>query len=125
MRLSPQLTVDGTAVHLPVSNRVAPLLDELAILYADRPGDIGALLNRHASTVLALDHAVVSEDSTDYGRAMCAAEADATRDALLDEIDAAAHVDAVLSPDDAISLGTRLTRLAAHIRHRTNRTPHA
>lgn len=118
--IRPQLTADGRAVRLALADRVAPLLDELALAYADRPAELGALLDRHAAAVLALDYAVCSEDSTDYGRAMRAAEADGTRDALLDECPAVVTLDDLLTPDDAISLATRITKHAAHIRHNEN-----
>ncbi|MFF4751794.1 hypothetical protein [Streptomyces sp. NPDC001270] len=120
--IRPQVTADGRAVRIPLADRIAPVLDELAIAYANQPDVIGALLDRHAATVLALDHAVCSEDSTDYGRAMAAAEADGTREALLDECPAAAHPDDLLSPDEAVTLATRLTKRAAHIRNTQNRS---
>jgi hypothetical protein len=120
--IRPQLTADGTAVRLPIADRAAHVLDELALAYADRPEELGALLDRHAATVLALDYAVCSEDSTDYGRAICAAEADGTREALLEECPAAVTLDDLLTPDEAVTLAARITKHAAHIRNTANRS---
>lgn len=120
--IRPTLTADGTAVRLPVAAHTAPLLDELAVAFADRPEDIAALLRAHAATVTALDYAVCADHVPDHVRAIRAAEADGTRDALLDECPAAAHLDEHLSPDEAITLGTRLTKFAAHIRLTRNRS---
>jgi hypothetical protein len=117
--IRPQLSADGLAVRLPLAEHVDPLLDELALAYAQDPDAVGRLLAAHAASVVALDFAACSDDATDYGRAMRAAEADATREALLDECPAAVAVDPLLAPDDAISLAGRITRAAAHIRHRT------
>ncbi|MGW4602702.1 hypothetical protein ACWENS_05430 [Streptomyces sp. NPDC004532] len=122
MTLRLSLTADGAAIRLPVVQHIAPLVDELALLFASDPEQIGALLRGHAAAVVALDHAVCSDDATDVMRAMRVAEADGTRDALLDELDATATTDPVLGPDDAISLATRLTKHAAHIRHHKNGT---
>jgi hypothetical protein len=58
----------------------------------------------------------------DHVRHMRAAEADGTREALLADLPAENQADPLLSPDDAITLATRLTRLAAHIRNTPNRT---
>jgi hypothetical protein len=58
----------------------------------------------------------------DHVRAIRAAEADATRDALLDELPSADRLDDVLGPDDAITLATRITKCAAHIRLTKNRS---
>ncbi|MEI5099028.1 hypothetical protein RB200_10760 [Streptomyces sp. PmtG] len=117
--IRPQLSADGLAVRLPLFEHVDPLLDDLALAYAQDPEAVGRLLAAHAARVVALDVAMCSEDATDYGRAVRAAEADATREALLDDCPAAVAVDLVLAPDDAISLAGRITRAAAHIRHRT------
>ncbi|MGW0134861.1 hypothetical protein [Streptomyces sp. NPDC003299] len=122
--ITPQITPDGHTVRLPLAQHAAPLLDELAIAYANDPGTVGTLLLAHAAAVLCLDHAAVSDDATDYERAIRAAEADATREALLDDCPAAATLDPLLTPDEAITLGTRLTRRAAHIRHTTAKDPH-
>ncbi|MFD4880042.1 hypothetical protein ACFWOB_42695 [Streptomyces sp. NPDC058420] len=121
--ISPQLTVDGQAVRLPLGSRVAALLDDLALSYTADPDTVGALLAAHAARVLRLDFAECSEDAPDHVRAMRAAEADGTREALLDECPSADRLDDVLTPDDAITLGTRLTKHAAHIRHRMTRSP--
>ncbi|WP_432194749.1 hypothetical protein [Streptomyces sp. bgisy027] len=117
--IRPQLSADGLAVRLPLAEHVDPLLDELALAYAEDPDAVGSLLAAHAASVVALDYVACSDDATDYERAMRAAEADATREALLDDCPAAATVDPLLDPDDAISLATRITRTAALIRHRT------
>jgi hypothetical protein len=58
----------------------------------------------------------------DHVRHMRAAEADGTREALLADLPAEHQADPLLGPDDAITLATRLTRLAGHIRHTPNRT---
>lgn len=117
--MRPQLSADGLAVRLTLAEHVDPLLDELALAYAQDPDAVGRLLAAHAASVVALDYAMCSDDATDYGRAMRAAEADATREALLDDCPAAVAVDPLLAPDDAITLAGRITRTAAHIRHRT------
>jgi hypothetical protein len=117
-----QLTTDGTAVRLPLADRVAVLVDELAMAYADNPDDVGRLLAAHAARVFAVDYAECSEDMPDHVRAIRAAEADATRDALLDELPSADRLDDVLGPDDAITLATRITKCAAHIRLTKNRS---
>ncbi|GGR80714.1 hypothetical protein GCM10010252_19030 [Streptomyces aureoverticillatus] len=117
--IRPQLSADGLAVRLPLGEHVDPLLDELALAYAQDPETVGRLLAAHAASVVALDYARCSEDATDYGRAVRAAEADASREALLDDCPAAAVLDPLLGADDAITLATRLTQAAAHIRHRT------
>ncbi|MGW8988682.1 hypothetical protein ACWGRF_01905 [Streptomyces zhihengii] len=114
--LRPQLTASGEAVRLPVSNLVAPLFDSLAVAYTADPDTIGRLLARHAASVLALDYLAVSDDATDYELAMRAAESDGSLEALLAEVDGADELDPVLTPHDAIGLGTVLTRLAARAR---------
>ncbi|RSS59547.1 hypothetical protein [Streptomyces sp. WAC01280] len=122
--IRPTLTADGTAVRLAVTLAVSPLLDELALAFADDPKQMGRLLAAHAASVAALDFAVVSDDTPDWERAMRAAEADGTRDALLGGLESAERLDDVLDPDDAISLATALTKLAAHIRNtRKEHTP--
>ncbi|WIC89753.1 hypothetical protein SEA_SOJO_35 [Streptomyces phage SoJo] len=115
--IRPQLTNDGTAVRFPLAEHVDRLVDDLAIAYAADPDSVGRLLAGHAAAVLALDFAACSETETDYGRAMRAAEADGTREALLDELPP--QVDPTYAPDDAITLAGRITRFAAAIRHRT------
>ncbi|MFG2650930.1 hypothetical protein [Streptomyces sp. NPDC048436] len=117
--IRPQLSADGRAIRFPLAEHVDPLLDELALAYAQDPEIVGRLLAAHAASVLALDFALCSEDATDYGRAMRAAQADATREALVDDCPAAVALDPLLDPDDAITLAGRITRAAAHIRHRT------
>ncbi|WP_416964388.1 hypothetical protein [Streptomyces sp. Agncl-13] len=112
----PQLTADGLAVRLPVAHRTARVLDELALAYAQGPEDVGRLLALHAAHVVRLDHAVVSEDMAEYERNIRAAQADASREALLAEAPSADGLDPLLGPDDAITLAGRITRFAARIR---------
>lgn len=114
--IRPQLAADGRAVRL-ADDRPDVLLDELAAAYARNPDTLAALLAEHADALDALDHAQANPDATDYGRAMRAAEADGTRDALYGELPSPAVLDHILTPDEAITLGTRLTRRAAYIRH--------
>lgn len=121
--IRPQLTADGTAVRLPLAERVASLLDDLAIAYTEEPERLGRLLTDHATRVLAADFAECSDDATDYGRAVRHAEADGTREALLDELPAENRFDPQYDPDAAISLAGRITRCAAHIRHTTAKEP--
>lgn len=117
--MKPQLTVSGEAVRLPLSDYVAPLLDSLAVAYADDTDMVGRLLARHAASVLAADHAAVSDDATDWERAMRAAESDASLEALLSTVDAADALDPILTADEAVTLSTRLMRLVARIRRTT------
>lgn len=121
--IRPQLSADGLAVRLPLGEHVDPLLDELALAYAQDPDVVGRLLAAHAASVVALDFAMCSDDTTDYGRAMRAAEADATREALVEECPAAVALDPLLDPDSAITFATRTTRLAAQIRHGATKEP--
>lgn len=115
--IRPTLTADGHAVRLPIRDQItAPLLDDLAVAYVDDPATLAALLRAHAAMVLRLDHAVCSDDTPDHVRQMRAAEADGTREALLDALPADHQMDPLLLPDEAVSLATRMTRLAAHIR---------
>lgn len=119
--IRPTLTADGTAVRLPIRDQItAPLLDDLATAYAADPDTVGRLLAEHAAAVAALDHAAHAPDAPDHVRATRAAEADGTRDALLAELPDAHH-DPQYGPHAAISLATRITRLAAHIRMRSTR----
>ncbi|MEU8989998.1 hypothetical protein AB0C98_26805 [Streptomyces sp. NPDC048558] len=117
--IRPTLTADGFAVRLPVADRAEELLDSLAVAYAAAPEAVGGLLISHGANVVRLDHAVVSEDMPEYERAVRAAEADGTREALLAEAPPAETLDDLLGPDDAITLAGRITRLAAYIRHRS------
>ncbi|WP_329148761.1 hypothetical protein OIU91_21195 [Streptomyces sp. NBC_01456] len=121
--IRPQLSADGLAVRLPIAARVEQLLDGLALAYAEDADAVGRLLTTHGANVVRLDHAVVCEDMPEYERAMRAAAADGSREALLAEAPVADDLDDRLDPDTAITLAGRLTRLAAHIRHRTNRSP--
>ncbi|MFI5993134.1 hypothetical protein ACIBAC_15030 [Streptomyces sp. NPDC051362] len=116
--ITPQLTVDGTAVQVPIRGRAVALVDELALAYAENPDDFGRLLAAHAASVLRLDFAECSETAPEHVIAMRAAEADGTREALLDELPSAERLDEVLDPESAISLATRLTKLAAAVRRR-------
>jgi hypothetical protein len=120
-----QLTTDGTAVRLPLADRVAVLVDELAMAYADNADDLGRLLAAHAARVFAVDYAECSDSVPDHVRDIRAAEADDTREALLDELPSADRLDDVLGPDDAITLATRLTKLAAAIRRGEQLAPPA
>lgn len=115
--MRPGLTSAGDRVRLPVAEQLlAPLLDDLAIAYAEDPVNVGQLLAAHAGSVLRLDHAAVSEDMPEYERAIRAGQADESREALLAELPAE-HTDPLLTADLAITLAGRLTHLAAHIRH--------
>ncbi|WP_430479344.1 hypothetical protein ACQZM9_21940 [Streptomyces sp. P11-1] len=115
--IRPGLTAAGDRVRLPVGEQLlAPLVDALAIAYTEDPETVGQLLAGHAVSVLALDYAACSDDVPEHVRAMRAAEADGSREALLDSLPAEVQQDPLLLPDDAITLATRLTRLASHIR---------
>lgn len=122
--ITPQLTTDGRMVRLPLADHAAPLLDELALAYAQDPDTVVRLLTAHATRVTALDYIACSEDAAEYERAIRAAQADTTREALLGECPSAPTLDPLLGPDDAVTLGTRLTRQAAHIRNTKNRSSH-
>ncbi|QKN87678.1 hypothetical protein SEA_CUMBERBATCH_36 [Streptomyces phage Cumberbatch] len=116
--LRPTLTADGTAVRLPIRDQLlAPLLDDLATAYAEDPSLLGTLLRAHAESVRRLDQAVADDAMPDYERAMRAAGVDATRELLLDELPTECQTDPRLSPDAAITVAGRITRLAGHIRH--------
>ncbi|MFJ7267279.1 hypothetical protein ACIQV3_11540 [Streptomyces sp. NPDC099050] len=121
--IAPQLTADGRAVRWPIADRLAPLVDDLALAYAEDPDGVGQLLADHAAHVRRLDFAQCSEDMPEYERCIRAAQADSTRDALLDELPRTPQVDALLTPDDAITYATRLTKLAAFSRLTRNRNP--
>ncbi|MGA5084060.1 hypothetical protein [Streptomyces pseudogriseolus] len=121
--ITPQLTNDGRMVRLPLTDHAAPLLDELALAYAQDPDAVGRLLTAHAASVAALDYIACSEDAAEYERAVRAAAADGTREALLDECPSAPTLDPLLGPDDAVTLGTRLTRQAARIRNTSTKEP--
>ncbi|MFE5674504.1 hypothetical protein ACFQ7B_00235 [Streptomyces erythrochromogenes] len=121
--IAPQLTADGRAVRWPIAERLAPLVDDLALAYAEDPHAIGRLLKLHAAHVARLDYAQCSDDMPEYERCMRAAQADGSRDALLDEMPSAPQVDALLAPDDAIAYAARITRLAARTHLAQNRTP--
>lgn len=122
--IRPTLTADGTAVRLPIRDAItAPLLDALAVAYAEDPQQLGLLLVEHAARVIALDLAVVDDDAADYERSVRAAEADGTRDALLEELPIEQQLDPQYGPDAAIALATRITRHAAHIRHHSTKEP--
>ncbi|MGW2130422.1 hypothetical protein [Streptomyces coelicoflavus] len=122
--IRPTLTADGTAVRLPIRDAItAPLLDALAVAYAEDPQQLGRLLTAHAARVIALDLAAVDDTAADYERAVRAAEADGTRDALLEELPIEHQLDPQYGPDAAIALATRITRHAAHIRHTSTKEP--
>lgn len=118
--IRPQLTADGR-IRWALADRLAPLVDELAVAYAESPDDVGRLLAAHAANVERLDFAQHSADMPEYERCIRAAQADGSRDALLDEVPAAEQVDAYLDPDDAITYATRLTQLAVRTRLTRNR----
>ncbi|WP_282792060.1 hypothetical protein [Streptomyces sp. CC224B] len=122
--IRPQLSADGLAVRLPIGARAEQLLDDLALAYAEDPDNVAALLAHHGENVRALDHAIYGHGVPEYERAMRAAAADGSREALAAEAPIAADLDDLLGPDAAITLAGRITRLAAHIRHTsTNRSP--
>ncbi|MGK3093742.1 hypothetical protein ACG93S_28960 [Streptomyces sp. WAC01490] len=116
--IRPGLTATGDCVRLPVGEQLlAPLVDALAVAYAEDPYMVGRLLAGHAARVLALDYAECSEDVPEYEQSIRAAEADGSREALLGGLPEEVQRDPLLTSDDAITLATRLTRLASHIRH--------
>ncbi|MGE9695946.1 hypothetical protein [Streptomyces sp. CH6] len=119
----PQLSSDGAHVRLPVRAQVEGVLDDLALAYEADPEAVGALLELHGRRVRALDRLAHSATAPEYARAVAAAEADASRDAVADEVPLAADLDRLLDPDTAITYAGAITRVAAHIRHRTNRSP--
>lgn len=119
--MRPQLTPDGMRVRLPVADRTVPLVDELALAYAENPQDVGRLLAAHAASVLAADFAECSEDTPEWQRAIRAAQANGTRDALTESLPSALRLDEELTPHDAITLAARLTRTAATARMTQNR----
>ncbi|WP_424862134.1 hypothetical protein [Streptomyces sp. MMS24-I29] len=115
--IRPTLTAGGGAVRLPVRDQViAPLIDDLATAYAEDPSLLGTLLRAHAESVRRL-RAAQPDAMPDYERDIRAAGADATRELLLDEVPIDHQLDPLLTPDDAITLAGRITRLAGHIRH--------
>ncbi|MEW2297347.1 hypothetical protein ABZ719_32375 [Streptomyces sp. NPDC006743] len=120
--IRPQLTADGLAVRLPIAARAEQLLDDLALAYVEAPDDLGALLAQHGENVAALDRAIYGHDVPEYERAMRAAAADGSREALAAEAPIAADLDDLLDPDSAITLAGRITRLAGRIRHSKTRS---
>ncbi|MFF8095718.1 hypothetical protein [Streptomyces sp. NPDC016675] len=122
--IRPTLTADGTAVRLPIRDAItAPLLDDLAVAYTADPATVGALLTAHGAAVVRKDLADCDTDAAEYERAIRAAEADGTREALLDELPIEHQLDPQYPPDAAIALATRITRHAAHIRHQSTKEP--
>ncbi|MFH9295652.1 hypothetical protein [Streptomyces sp. NPDC017520] len=120
--IRPGITAAGDRVRLPVrDDLLAPLVDALAIAYAEDPYMTGRLLTGHAARVLALDYAECSEDTPEFERSIRAAEADGSREALLAGLPDNVQRDTVLTPDDAITLAGRLTKAAGFIRRTTNR----
>ncbi|WP_097990309.1 hypothetical protein [Streptomyces sp. f51] len=115
--IRPQLSADGLAVRLPIAARAESILDDLALAYTEDPDTVGALLTHHGDNVRALDHAIYAVDMPEYERAMRAAAADGSREALAAECPIAADLDDLLDPDSAITLAGRITRLAGRIRH--------
>ncbi|MEU9140408.1 hypothetical protein AB0D33_31390 [Streptomyces sp. NPDC048404] len=115
--IRPTLTADGLAVRLPIADRAEKLLDALAVAYTADSDAVGGLLTVHGANVVRLDHAVVSEDMPEHEKAMRAAEADGSREALLAEAPPADSLDDLLAPGDAVTLASRITNLAAYIRN--------
>ncbi|MBC9714051.1 hypothetical protein H9Y04_15915 [Streptomyces sp. TRM66268-LWL] len=108
-----QLTPDGAAVRLPLLDRAARLLDDLALAYAEAPEAVAALLGVHAHGVARLAHATGDPDMPEHERAIRAAEADGSREALLDECPVADHLDVLLEPAAARRLASQLNHHAA------------
>ncbi|MEV8318014.1 hypothetical protein AB0Q95_27970 [Streptomyces sp. NPDC059900] len=121
--IRPQLTADGLAVRLPIAARAEQLLDDLALAYVEAPDDLAALLTVHGENVAALDRAIYGHGVPEYERAMRAAAADGSREALAAEAPIADDLDDLLDPDSAITLAGRITRLAGRIRHSKTRSP--
>lgn len=122
--MRPGLNAAGDRVRLPAYEaHVVPLLDALAVAYCEDPETVGPLLKLHAAHVLRLDFAEFSESVPEWERQVRAAEADASRDALCAELPEDVAADPQLTADDAITTATRLTRLAARIRHTRKATP--
>ncbi|WP_404959058.1 hypothetical protein [Streptomyces sp. 147326] len=117
------LSGDGIRIRFAIAERFTPLVDELALAYAEDPDGVGRLLADHAAHVMRLDFAECSEDMPEYERCIRAAQADGTREALLDELPSAPQIDALLTPDEAITYATRLTKLAVFSRLTRNRNP--
>ncbi|MEU4178164.1 hypothetical protein [Streptomyces sp. NPDC026589] len=115
--IRPGITAAGNRVRLPIGEQLlAPLVDALAIAYTEDPDGVARLLKMHAVSVFSLDHAVCSEDMPEHERSMRAAEADGTREALLADLPDEVQRDPLLTSDDAITLATRLTKIAGFIR---------
>ncbi|WND36956.1 hypothetical protein RI578_22880 [Streptomyces sp. BB1-1-1] len=89
----------------------APSLDVIALAYAQNPNTVGRLLASHAARVIALDVAAVT-DTPDHQRAMRAAAANGTRDALLDQIAAVRAAEQPLA--DVIPLAAARTAQNGH-----------
>lgn len=122
--MRPGLTAAGDRVRIPVGDDLlAPLVDALAIAYAENPVEVGHLLAGHAARVLRLDHAECTDDMPEYERSIRAAEACGSREALLAELPDDVQTDPLLTADAAITASTRLLKLAAHIRLTPNRSP--
>ncbi|MGW8876356.1 hypothetical protein [Streptomyces mirabilis] len=119
--IRPTLTADGLAIRLPIADRAEQLLDALAVAYTADPDTVGHLLTHHGANVVRLDHAVVSEDMPEHERAIRAAEADGSREALVAEAPPADNLDDLLGPDDALTLARRITRLAVYVDPRAGR----
>nr|WP_202437986.1 hypothetical protein [Streptomyces sp. SID5910] len=109
---------------MPIRDAItAPLLDALAVAYIDDADVLGQLLTAHGTAVIAKDMTEVDDDAAEYDRAIRAAEADSTREALLDELPIEHQLDPQYGPDAAIALATRITQHAAHIRHLSTKEP--
>ncbi|MER8042560.1 phiSA1p31-related protein [Streptomyces sp. NPDC094032] len=96
----PQPTRDNRAIEVPLDRITAPLLDALALAYADDPGTIGGLLADLADAVGHRDH--LDRDRAPQQREAAAAWADAAREAVEEHL------------DDAVTRPVRLTARAAH-----------
>ncbi|MFF5501232.1 phiSA1p31-related protein [Streptomyces roseolus] len=108
--ISPQPTRDNRAVEVPLDRITAPLLDALAVAYADDPATIGALLVEHAAAVGHRDH--LDRDDSPHAREVAAAEADETREAVEDHLDGEVTRPVRLTPRAAHQLAGRLAALA-------------
>lgn len=122
--MRPVLTDDGAAVLLPAAEVAATVLDELADAYHEDRHQITALLAQHAEARAAAEHAEDAPLATDYERAMRAAEADGTRQALADELPTAGDFTNALTPRAAFRLADDLTALAARITVHRQGGPH-
>lgn len=76
----------GSHVRLITAHAITTLhavVDDLAEAFAANPVQMTLLLSGHADATFALDAAVIDDHSAQHEIAVCAAEADGTRRALL------------------------------------------